>query len=117
MKKSKEVKISSEQILEVQKKFVRNMVVVSAILLFIAFLAVSLEGYSRLVSQEKVEESAELIRDLSSDIKEDVLEKLAERRAFSIKQVDNSFISLLDLKNSAATESSSAATESGKVGL
>jgi transposase len=117
MIKNKNVKIGSEPTLEVQKKFIRNMVIVSAILLLIALLAVSIEGYSRLVSREKVEESAELIRDLPLDIKEDVLEKLAGKRAFSIKQVDNHFIELLNFKSAVATESSTVATDSGKVEL
>lgn len=95
----KNTKSTPDKPLEAQRRFIKNMIAISVILLLVAFLAVSLEGYNHLISREKIQKSADLIRELSVDLDGKVLDRLSQRRSFSIREVDEYFVNLLKLEN------------------
>ena len=109
--------LKSEKLLESQKSFVRSMIVVSVLLLLVALIAVSFEGYTRLSSRQQVVEKKALIKDISSRLDRGVLEKIEEKRFYSLLETVSYFQSKNQLPEQQLEENQNTpeSTSSGQV--
>lgn len=74
-----------------RRRFFRLLTRLSLVVFLFTFLWVCLEGYHRLLSQEKIKEAAPLIKPLNPKLDEGVLQELRKRRFFSLLEVEKNF--------------------------